>query len=125
MNKHIWIIDDDPGILEVTQIILEEAGYQVTAINNEEVLNEKLQETLPDLILLDILLSGIEGPEISHRLKTSVQTQHIPIILMSANTSIEEKVQEALADDYIRKPFDIDVLEKIVKKYLKPTITNN
>lgn len=118
MAHTIWIIDDDPGILEVTEIVLQEAGYHVKVINNILAIDEFLQEKKPDLILLDILMSGFDGRDVAKKLKGNPETAKIPIIMMSADTHIEQKSQEAGADSYIRKPFDISALEELVKSLL-------
>jgi DNA-binding NtrC family response regulator len=77
MEKYIWVIDDDQGILDVVEIILQEAGYRVRKIEREEVLNEALNDELPQAILLDILISGLDGREVAKRLKSDVKTKHI------------------------------------------------
>lgn len=118
MRKTIWIIDDDPGILEVTEIILQEAGYNVNVINNVIKIKEFLADGTPDLILLDILMSGFDGREVAKNLRADPQTMDIPIIMMSADTHIEQKAAEAGANTYLRKPFDIEQLEEIVKQYM-------
>lgn len=116
-NKKILIVDDDPGILEVSEIVLKEGGYKVVTDDGKSV-DEKIDKDRPDLILLDILMSGVDGRDISKKLKNQTSTKHIPIIILSANVNIEERVKEAQADDFLAKPFDIEDLEKIVKKHL-------
>lgn len=118
MKKTIWIIDDDAGILEVTEIVLQEAGYQVKIIDNVTKLDDFLAENRPDLIILDLLLSGFDGRDISKKLKDNYHTKNIPIIMMSADPHIEQKSKEAGADSFIRKPFDIAELEETVKHFL-------
>lgn len=118
MHKNVWIVDDDEGILEVTKIVLEEAGFTVRDISTAELLYSEIKKTLPDLILLDLLLSGTDGREICQRLKQNSATRQVPVVLMSADTQIQEKFREAGADDYIKKPFDIEELEGIVRKHL-------
>ena len=118
MEHIIWIIDDDPGILEVTEIVLKEAGYNVRAISDVEHLESYLAQEKPTLILLDILMSGFDGREVAKKLKKNLETGHIPIIMMSADTHIKEKTHEAGADAYLRKPFDIEQLEDIVQQFI-------
>jgi DNA-binding response OmpR family regulator len=119
LQKHIWIIDDDPSILEVTQIVLQEAGYTVTCIDNMTMLEDVIKtEAIPSIILLDVLMSGIDGRDVAKKIKTYPTLISVPIIMMSADTKIKEKAEEAGANDYIRKPFNIDDLEIIVSKYL-------
>jgi DNA-binding response OmpR family regulator len=114
MSKKIWIIDDDPGILEAVTMILEEESYKTKTISDEKALNREIKKEIPQLILLDILLSGIDGRDIARKLKVNPRTKNVPIIMMSADTHIEEKAKEAGAEDFIRKPFDIgDLIGKI------------
>lgn len=118
MPHTIWIIDDDTSILEVTHIVLQEAGYEVKVVHTIATLDESLQEEKPDLILLDIRMSGYNGADIARKLKANPATADILIVLMSADTHIENISKEAGADSYIRKPFDIFELEELVKSLL-------
>jgi len=117
-TKTIWIVDDDEGILEVIDIILQEEGYHTKIVNNGMKLTDLLLREKPNLILLDILMSGYDGREISRKIKDNPKTSEIPIIIMSANTKVEEKSVEARADAYLMKPFDINTLLEIVKNYV-------
>lgn len=117
MEKRIWIIDDDQSILEISKIILEEAGFAVSIFKNEEEFLDALQDSLPDLVFLDITLSGSSGIKIAQSLKENKKTASIPLILMSADSEIEKKTQDANADGFLAKPFNIDDLLSIVKKY--------
>lgn len=117
MAKTILLIDDDAGILDVTKIILQDAGYTMLTASSETAMFEQLKKQQPDVILLDILLSGTDGIDICRKLKADPKTKDIPVVIMSADTSIEEKFKEAGADDYLTKPFDIEDLEEKVKKW--------
>jgi DNA-binding response OmpR family regulator len=115
--KKILIADDDQGILDATRLILEYEGYKVQVVcDGDSVRN--LNSNFPDLILLDIWLSGTHGGEIAKYLKSHYATKKIPIIMFSANRDIEKISKEAGADDYLIKPFDIDVLLKKIQKAL-------
>ncbi len=103
----IWIIDDDEGILESTSLFLEEEGFEVRGFINERLFCEALKKQKPDLILLDILLSGPNGIDICLKLKKDKATNKIPVLLMSADNRIETKAKQAKANGYIKKPFDI------------------
>ncbi|MBI4067654.1 response regulator [Candidatus Gottesmanbacteria bacterium] len=118
MTKHILIIDDDLEILEVIKIVLEEKGYEVTTLSDGNSLTQKLQLNIPDLILLDIWMSGIDGPEIAKSLKSDEKTKKIPIIMISANNEGARLAKEVQAEEFLAKPFDIDDLLNIVNKYL-------
>jgi CheY-like chemotaxis protein len=86
-------------------------------IRGEAVL--AIKEDLPDLILLDIWMAGIDGREICKHLKNQSLTKYIPIILISANSDTEEIAKQAGADDFICKPFDMDNFLQKVAKYSK------
>ncbi|HLH60523.1 MAG TPA: response regulator [Ktedonobacteraceae bacterium] len=115
-KKKILIVDDEPDILEFLQVILEEEGYNVLASQKAEYLEQLHNGGLPDLILLDVLLSGKDGREIVKYLKLQEETKHIPVIMFSAHPSAEQTAKEAGAEDFIAKPFEIDeLLEKLAR----------
>lgn len=119
MAKLVWIVDDDQGILEVTEIVLHEAGFDVQKISSAKQFNDMLKSVLPDLILLDIRIADLNGTDAAKQLKSDIRTKHIPIIMMSADTDLTQKFKEVGADGYIKKPYDIADLEEMVKKYIK------
>jgi DNA-binding response OmpR family regulator len=108
--RRILIVDDEPDILEFLQIILEEEGYAVVTSDKGEYHAQLHNGGLPHLILVDVLLSGKDGHEIVEYLKNQEKMKHIPIIMLSAHPSAEEMARQAGADDFLAKPFDIDVL---------------
>jgi CheY-like chemotaxis protein len=79
----------------------------------------KLKKVFPDLLLLDMWMSGEDGREICRYLKKEAETKHIPIIMISAGRDIKEAAKEAGADDFLAKPFEFDDLLKLVKKYIE------
>lgn len=115
--KKILVIDDEKGILEAVRFILSDAGYKVET--SFKMVISKVKKNLPDLILLDMRLSGKDGGEIARKLKGNKLTKHIPVILISASPIDAKLVKRYGADVYIPKPFDIDFLLKNVKKYIK------
>lgn len=115
-KKKILVVDDEPDILEFLQVILEEEGYNVLTSQKAEYLEQLHNGGLPDLILLDVLLSGKDGREIVKYLKQQEETKHIPVIMFSAHPSAEQTAKEAGAEDFLAKPFEIDeLLEKVAK----------
>ena len=117
MKKKIMVIDDDESILEVMHIVLEGEGYDVETSLNVQPL-QKLNSQRPDLILLDVLLSGEDGIELCRRLKSQERTRDIPIILLSAHSSASRTARDCGADAFLDKPFDIDVLVEMVKEHV-------
>jgi two-component system, OmpR family, phosphate regulon response regulator PhoB len=118
MAKKIWVVDDDESILEVLQIIFESAGYDVQTSLHGESLQHLDDQRLPDLVLLDILLSGIDGREICKDLKSQESTRHIPVILLSAHSDASKAANGSGADAFLPKPFDVEALIKVVQKHL-------
>jgi len=114
-NKKVLVADDDPAILDVMRMMLEFEGYEVaTTLNGATVL--QLGVDLPDLLLLDIWMSGTDGRDICKILKQSDRTSNIPIVLVSASKDIERSAFEAGANDFIAKPFEMnELLQKIEK----------
>jgi CheY-like chemotaxis protein len=114
-KKKVYIADDDPDILEVLTIILEDKGYHVTTSPDGKSLN-KLKD-VPDLVLLDVRMSGSDGSEICRVLKSKDETKNIPVVLISANRNLTEIAKDCGADDFISKPFDIKEIISVAKKY--------
>jgi len=112
-NMHtIMVADDDLSILECVKLMLEFEGYHVqTTASGNDLLTLK---TFPDLILLDIWMSGVDGREICKALKANPETGHIPIMLFSASTNLMVSASEAGANDFLEKPFEMqELLQKI------------
>ena len=117
--KKILVVDDDPDILDALRFLLEFSGYEVKTTEKGEYA-ENLRDTnggFPDLIILDVLLSGRDGRLICQRLKRQHDTQHIPIIRISAHPNAKQSVAAVGADDFLAKPFDADELLTLVGKY--------
>ena len=118
--KKILVVDDDPDILDALQFMLEDAGYRVTTTEKGEYA-EKLPNShggLPDVILLDVLLSGEDGGEICKRLKTDEQTRFIPLVLISAHAGLQETAEKCNADGFLVKPFHLAELREVVNRLL-------
>jgi CheY-like chemotaxis protein len=115
--KKIFVADDDAAILDVICIILEEEGYEVFAVSEGSII-DLVTETQPDLLLLDIWMSGVDGGEIAKKLKEMPTTKDIPILLISANRDTERIAGLSGADGFISKPFDIDEFAAVVKKWV-------
>ncbi|MDB5133550.1 MAG: hypothetical protein JWP37_153 [Mucilaginibacter sp.] len=122
MGKKIMVIEDDTDIRETMVYALEEAGYEVIASEDARILKH-LNSHKPDLILLDNWLSDwksdANGEQLSKQLKTDPQTSHIPIIIVSAISNVKEVAEAGLADNYLRKPFDLKDLIQMAEKYTK------
>jgi CheY-like chemotaxis protein len=117
-NRKIMVADDDPAIVDALHLLLEDEGYDVMSTVDGETV-PKMKEQYPDLLLLDIWMSGINGGDICRQLKQQKGTCDIPVILISANRDTEAIARESGADDFLLKPFDIDDLLGKIEKYLK------
>ena len=115
MPKRILIIEDDPDILEILNIIFKEEGYEVFLSDDGREVSA-INEIKPDLILLDIRLknSGQNGTSICARLKSDSETKKLPVILVSTEANLSALSKECGADAYIHKPFDIAYLSSKV-----------
>lgn len=115
MTKRILIADDDRAILDAITMILELEGYEVKTTHNGATVKALSTTFAPHLLLLDIWMSGYDGKEICQALKADKQTAHIPIIIISANKDVAKISDEAGANGFLAKPFDMkDLLTTIV-----------
>ena len=116
MSK-ILVVDDDLDILVVMEILLSMKGFEVDVTAKWENTFDKIETFKPDLILLDVLISGNDGRTLCKQLKSKSDTKHIPIIMFSAHPSAAATINEYGADDFIAKPFDVnDLLAKVNKQ---------
>ena len=118
MDKKILVIDDDEAILDAVRITLETEGYEVEAHESGAILQSLNTESLPKLILMDMLLAGLDGRHLVADLKKNANTQHIPVIMLSAHPSARQTVGDYGVDDFLEKPFDIEQLLSLVEKYI-------
>ncbi len=111
----VLVIDDDADMLNVMQALLTSRGFDVEVNNNFQNGFEKILRFKPQIILLDVFLSGIDGLDICRQLKGNPLTSNIAIIIFSAYPRIAESViYEYGADDFIEKPFEVnDLVEKL------------
>ncbi len=116
--KKIMVVDDDPAIVDSITLLLEFEGYDVTTISHAAGLL-KMENEFPDLLLLDIWMSGTDGRDICKQLKQKNATREIPIVLISASREIEKSAKEAGANDFLSKPFEVTDLLQKVKQYTR------
>lgn len=115
--KKLLIIDDDEGILDALKLALEDYYLLKLILKCEEVLKIVL-EFKPDLIILDVLISGKDGHVICKTLKANEKTRSIPVIMISAHPAAEKSIKECGAEDYLPKPFEIAGILKKINKYI-------
>lgn len=120
-KERILVVEDEEDLLELITYNLGREGYQVTGVTSGEAALRHARSELPDLIVLDLLLPQIDGLEVCKLLRSDRQTQHIPIIMLTAKSEEADVVAglELGADDYIPKPFSPRVLVARVRAVLR------
>jgi CheY-like chemotaxis protein len=113
----ILIIEDHLGIVDALRLLLEQEGYHVEAWTHEGMVHP-LAEPLPEVILLDLLLGGMNGQTLCQQFKREPATRHIPVILMSANKHIARIASEVGADAWLLKPFEPEAVFTLLDQCL-------
>ncbi|HUQ16187.1 MAG TPA: response regulator [Candidatus Saccharimonadales bacterium] len=111
-GPQVLVIDDDPDLCALIVEVLEMEGLRCTAVHDGRTAVDMALRLRPDLIILDLLMPEITGDEVLRRLQADHRTRYTPVVLVTANSAIGDKVRHlrAGADDYITKPFDLDEL---------------
>lgn len=115
--KHIYIIDDDIGILEGLTFLLEKT-YRVTAMSDAKIALDKVSTERPDLILVDFLMPGLSGAAFIEAF--SQLSLKIPILVMSAYSNVDMHLNHPLVVAIIRKPFQIQEIVTTIERILTP-----
>ena len=117
----IYIVEDDESIREIETFALKNAGYQVLGFERAKEFYKKLEDVLPDLVLLDVMLPDESGNEIVKKLRLNPVTRRLPVIMVTAKTTELDLIKglEDGADDYIKKPFSVMELITRVKALLR------
>lgn len=117
----IYVLEDDRNIREIEEIALNNAGYQVVSFETAKEFQQKLNERIPDLLLLDLMLPDADGLELVMQLRQNVMTRSLPVIMVTAKTTELDKVRglDSGADDYLTKPFSVMELISRVKALLR------
>jgi len=119
MSHKILILDDDSDILFFCSYVFESMGFTVVSSNHCNDIISQVEAAQPDIILIDNWIPDIGGVKATQQLKDSPNLKHIPVILFSANSNLPQLAEEARADDYLKKPFDLEELENLALKYVK------
>ena len=117
-QKKVFIFDDNTDILELCTIILEDAGYEIKTSSTSNNIVDQVSAYMPDIIFMDNWLPDVGGIEATRELKGHDELKNIPVIYFSANNDVMSLADQAGADGYLSKPFDIQELENIILKHL-------
>ncbi|HLA35760.1 MAG TPA: phosphate regulon transcriptional regulator PhoB [Rhodocyclaceae bacterium] len=121
MPATILVVEDEPSIQSLLEVNLRRAGHQVMTKADAESALQQIQETLPDLVLLDWMLPGMSGIDFARRLRSDARTRMLPIIMLTARAEEHDKIEglDVGADDYITKPFSPRELLARIKAVLR------
>jgi len=117
-KQRILLVDDDPNISHLVRLYLEKEGFAVTEAARGDTALESFQKEMPDLVLLDVMLPGLDGLQVLREIR---KTSKAPVIMLTAKDETFDKVLglELGADDYVTKPFDTKELVARVKAVLR------
>ncbi|EFO80785.1 response regulator receiver [Oscillochloris trichoides DG-6] len=121
MAQRILVVDDSPINIKAVALALEAIGYEILEATDGRMALEVAAETLPDMLILDVQMPEFDGYEVCRRLRRQPAFMTRPILMLSANNALHERVQglEAGADDYMAKPFEAEELQARVKALLR------
>lgn len=112
------VCDDDHAILEVVELMLEIDGYDVIKVDDSTKLLEKLRTDCPDLLLLDLWMPVISGEQILKSLRSDDSLKNLPVVMFSASLDGASIAEQADANAFLPKPFDMEKLSSIVNQVL-------
>ncbi len=115
-DKKILVADDEEAITELVAFALELEGFQVIQAPDGPEALRLVKEEHPDLAMVDVMMPGLDGREVSRRIKEDPATAHIPVLLFSAAPNPD--LTEAKADGFMPKPFDVNQLVDTVRRYV-------
>ncbi len=119
------VVDDDPSTLDVITLLFEMEGYEVLGLKNCMQLYEAISRFSPSIILMDVIMGSIDGRDICKELKNSPH-RNIPVLLMSVVNGFYKDAEKPLfSDDFIEKPFDVEVMLTKVYALIGATGSDN
>lgn len=120
MASKVLVVDDAEDIRKVVTFVLKKEGYEVLEAGDGQEALDSIKNNAPDLVLLDLHLPVLDGPEVLKQLKSDELLKSIPVVLLTASDQsiIEEKTDDLNPDGVLKKPFNADVLKEEVRKYL-------
>lgn len=112
------ICDDDEGILDMLGIVLEDIGYHTIQVQNSLNIYDSIAKEHPDLILLDLWMPVLSGDQVLKSLRNNPETKQLPVIIISASQDGKKIADDAGANDFMAKPFDLDYLLVKIQQYV-------
>lgn len=117
-TPRILIIDDNEDIITMIRMMLEMNDYKAFIKTNAIDIENYIKDLMPDLIIMDMLLSGSDGRAICTSIKQNPELSHIPVLMISAHPNAQQDCMEAGADFFLGKPFDIQHFLQTIEKSL-------
>ncbi len=118
-KPHILVVEDSENILEVLKLMFDFQGWETSTRSSLATILDDVKEVKPDLILMDMLLSGANGCDACAAIKKDKDISEIPVMIMSAHPEAHREALNAGADYFIEKPFEMDVIIKKVQQALE------
>jgi PleD family two-component response regulator len=120
-TTRILVVDDELTVTQMVSRYLSRAGYELESASNGQEALQKVHRRVPDVLLLDVKMPVIDGLTVCHNLRQDFRTKGLPIILLTAKMSLEDRLRgyQSGADDYVIKPFDLDELKVRIKGALE------
>jgi len=124
---HVLVVDDEPDLRELIEYNLIQSGHSVTTACDGIAALELAESTLPDVIVLDVMMPGLNGIQVAQRLRSQTQTASVPIIMLTAKAEESHELEglNAGADDYITKPFSMSILLARINSLSRRTILDS
>jgi twitching motility two-component system response regulator PilG len=121
-KRTVMVVDDSPTVRKILSMTLERAGYGVLSAADGEAALEALQNSVPDLILLDISMPKLDGYEVCKRVKADARTAHVPVVMLSGKDAFFDKVKGRMAGatEYLTKPFATPAVLAAVGRMFEP-----
>lgn len=114
--KRILVCDDDLDILDILEYALTDSGWEVVKSYNVDDIIDKVENANPSVIIMDNWIPGVGGIEATQTIKKHPEYHKIPVIYLTANNDIDTLAEKAGADLALPKPFDLDILTRMVEK---------
>jgi two-component system phosphate regulon response regulator PhoB len=120
-KERVLVVDDEQDIRELIQYNLQKEGYSVVCVETGEEAIDEVEKRLPDVVVLDLMLPGVDGRDVCKRLKQDPRTSGVPVVMLTAKTEDSDIVSglELGADDYVTKPFSPKVLTARLRAVLR------